>query len=310
MIEILRSGIQTSVQDLGCGGMMHLGLPRGGAADQRSLKAANQILGNIQDQPCLECTIHGPTIRFHKKMLVAVAGASADIRIDKQFMPMHTVLLVQQGQVLSVGAIVGGFRCYLAFNQVLDIEPINSCAATFIAIGIGGYKGRALKSGDSITFNDDSMRTSTSLNRQLHRQNNEHDNRHWLSRMRATDRLIVGVKRYSIRIFAGVDSDLLDSKQWQSFLESRYEVNKDSNRMGIRLDAPSVALCHELQMVSSAILCGTIQLPADGQPIIAHVEAQTIGGYPRIGQVVAQDIASLGQLKAGDSVNFVLVDSK
>jgi biotin-dependent carboxylase-like uncharacterized protein len=303
MIEVLRAGIQTSVQDLGCIGSMHLGLSRGGAADFRSLKMANQLMGVALSQPCLECTLFGPSLKFKQTMLVVVAGAHTDIHIDNQTMPMHTRLLVRKGQVLTIGSIIGGCRSYVAFSQLLDIDRINGSASTFISIGLGGVNGRALKTGDKLNFKQRSEKPSqTAFCPDLTKTQ-------WLDRIRPEENVSSGSKRYSIRIFVGVDADLLDKQQWQTFLASNFEVCQDSNRMGIRLAVKSGDLQHQLQIVSSPMMCGTIQLPPDGQPIIAHVEAQTIGGYPRIGQVVASDLACLGQLKAGDRVNFVLIDS-
>ena len=38
-------------------------------------------------------------------------------------------------------------------------------------------------------------------------------------------------------------------------------------------------------------------------------DAQTIGGYPRIGHVVAADLPRLAQLRPGDSVRFAAIDA-
>jgi antagonist of KipI len=56
--------------------------------------------------------------------------------------------------------------------------------------------------------------------------------------------------------------------------------------------------------VSRAVLPGTIQLPPDGHPILLLTDAQTIGGYPVLGQVIAADLPLSGQLRSGHTIRF------
>ena len=78
--------------------------------------------------------------------------------------------------------------------------------------------------------------------------------------------------------------------------------------MGIRLSGPRLTDGVGKERLSSAVVPGTIQVPPDGQPIILMVDAQTIGGYPRLGQVIAADLPKLAQLRPGQSVQFQRVD--
>jgi antagonist of KipI len=50
---------------------------------------------------------------------------------------------------------------------------------------------------------------------------------------------------------------------------------------------------------------GTLQLPADGNPILLLADAQTHGGYPRIGHAIRADWPRLAQLRPGERVYFV-----
>jgi len=60
--------------------------------------------------------------------------------------------------------------------------------------------------------------------------------------------------------------------------------------------------------MSVAMLPGTVQVPPDGQPIILLSDAQTIGGYPVLGQVIVADLPLAAQVRPGDMVRFVPVD--
>ncbi|NBS33720.1 MAG: hypothetical protein EBS83_13195, partial [Planctomycetia bacterium] len=81
-----------------------------------------------------------------------------------------------------------------------------------------------------------------------------------------------------------------------------FSVTASSDRMGLRLRGrlPKTAA----DGVSRAVLPGTIQLPPDGNPILLLADAQTIGGYAILGQVIAADLPLAGQLRPGDSVQF------
>ena len=45
-----------------------------------------------------------------------------------------------------------------------------------------------------------------------------------------------------------------------------------------------------------------MQCPPDGAPFLLSCDAQTVGGYPRIAQIIAADIPLLGQMRPGDRV--------
>ena len=61
-------------------------------------------------------------------------------------------------------------------------------------------------------------------------------------------------------------------------------------------------------MISEGVSLGAIQIPAGGQPIILFVEQQTTGGYPKIANIIAADLRSVGQLRPRDEIRFELVD--
>ena len=63
-----------------------------------------------------------------------------------------------------------------------------------------------------------------------------------------------------------------------------------------------------MEVLSSAVSFGTIQLLPDGQLIVLMADHQTTGGYPKVATVIAPDAARATQLRPGDTIQFVAVD--
>jgi len=105
-----------------------------------------------------------------------------------------------------------------------------------------------------------------------------------------------------MRVLPGPQADWFDD----AFYGYTYRVTPASNRMGVRLDGPPLAL-PKRELVSEPVAPGAIQITNDGRPIVLGVDGQTIGGYPKVAHVIAADLDALGQLRPGDEVRFVRV---
>jgi 5-oxoprolinase (ATP-hydrolysing) subunit C len=81
------------------------------------------------------------------------------------------------------------------------------------------------------------------------------------------------------------------------------------NRTGIRLEGPPLEFLDRVEqsIISEGILPGTIQVPADGLPIINCVE-RTIGGYARLGTVIDVDLDRLAHIRPFDRVILSMTD--
>lgn len=84
-------------------------------------------------------------------------------------------------------------------------------------------------------------------------------------------------------------------------------VTKDFDRMGCRLDSPSIAHKDKADIISDATVFGAIQVPAHGKPIVLLADRQTTGGYTKIAAVISVDIPKLVQRKMNHSINFEAV---
>lgn len=109
----------------------------------------------------------------------------------------------------------------------------------------------------------------------------------------------------TIRFTRGTHFDLFDEPSRQALLQSAFRVEPQSDRMGCRLAGPVLRLSRPLEMISEAVVPGTVQVPPGGNPIILAADRQTTGGYPRIAQIAAVDLRILGQLRPGQMLRFV-----
>jgi len=78
--------------------------------------------------------------------------------------------------------------------------------------------------------------------------------------------------------------------------------------MGLRLEGAAIAPASAREMITEGVSLGAIQIPPGGQPILLFVEQQTTGGYPKIANVIAADLHSVGQLRPRDEIRFERVD--
>jgi len=283
-IEFIQPGLQTSIQDLGRKGQMHNGISHSGAMDPLSMQLANYLVANPPGHAVLEIAQIGPKIRFHQAMTLAVTGALFKLELNQQTLLPYQSFQVSAGDILNFTKLKQGFRAYLACSTSFDISEIFASLSTHTVAGFGGFYGRCFTEGDQLECKDTRLTPAKSLPGQYRLSYPGH---------------------YILRYTPGVEAEYFNVKQQQDFQQQDWQVSPQSNRMGLRLSGHTLPHMSVTDMLSSGLLPGAIQVPPSGQPIISAMDGQTIGGYPRLGQVIQADLPLLAQIKAGDSINFL-----
>jgi antagonist of KipI len=289
--KIEKAGLLTTVQDLGRHSYQAFGVSACGAMDTLALRLANILAGNSEDEAVLEATVIGPRIRFLNEGVIAVTGGGFSIFLNEKPVSMWKSLLVKEGDVLSFGNSTYGCRAYIAFAGGIDVPLVMGSRSTFIRGSYGGFEGRPLKNGDIIKTGNSRL-----------------DKRRVAGRKLKSDDIPDYQTQRPIRVVLGPHNDKFTNEAIQTLVASSYKVSNNSDRMGYRLEGPSLQHVSKADIISQFITPGVIQVPANGQPIVHMADAGTSGGYTIIGVVISVDLPCLAQKKPGDEIQFEIID--
>ncbi|WP_409297190.1 biotin-dependent carboxyltransferase family protein [Peribacillus sp. SCS-26] len=302
MITVLKPGLLTSVQDMGRYGNQKYGVIASGVMDQIAHRIANIMVGNRDNEPTLEITLLGPVIRFEKDCLISICGGDLSPTINRIPVRSWRTLFVKGGSELRFGPAVSGTRAYLAAAGGIAVKEVMDSKSTYLRAGIGGYQGRALKPGDVIPFAPHGH-LSTAMMENLEGQTRDQPfaEMDWS----VTSNLIpLHRKDLTIRVIKGKQYNLFDKESKRKIFSEQFEVSPQSDRMGYRLKGPLLRLETPEELISEAVSFGSIQVPAEGNPIVLLADRQTTGGYPKIGQIASVDLPLIAQAKPGDYLTF------
>jgi biotin-dependent carboxylase-like uncharacterized protein len=284
--EILRPGINTTIQDSGRNHLYHIGITISGAMDQRNYKFANKIVKNKLDEAVIEFAYQGPLLKLKNGNInFAITG-------DIFFNIIRNDFEIEEG------------KCYQNYNlndgEQIDIISTKNSVYGYLSV-YGGFKLEEVwksysintkaqigpNDGKKYTINDKIIiKKSTSGNQQ--------------------DRKI-DYKNYpndKIRVIKGTNFNYFSDAAKNIFYNEIYTVTRLTDRMGMRLNGPNLENIINTNIKSEGLIRGIIQVPADGKPIILLSDHGTIGGYPKIGAVISADLDVVAQLTPGTKIQF------
>ena len=271
-IEIIKAGLMTSIQDLGRKGMAYFAIPKSGVMDVNSAQIALLLLNQAPSSPLIECTSMAPQIKFHGATRIAITGADFNWTINNEKVPRNWCLEIKPGDILKGQFTKDGLRGYIAIEGELLIESVYDSYSTYINAKLGGFKGRLLQKGDILEWKETKKRQEDI---------------------------------WAIPIKSGPEYDLLSDIGKTQLITHTFEVEADSNRMGLRLNGKPIEVIGKLEN-SVPVLPGFIQLPPSGLPIVVLQDGQTTGGYPRIAYLQEKHLAELNQIPLKGNLKFQL----
>jgi antagonist of KipI len=285
-LSFKKAGMLTTVQDFGRTQYQHLGIPIGGVMDKKSAKEANRLVGNQSEAPVFEITMMGPEIEFSEPCQIAITGANMSATLNRTPIENNLTINVPKGGLLKFGRLIAGCRVYLSIGGKMNISSWlgSSGAINFEAIAL--TPNSLIKKGSSININEPSqidIRSTTKAQ---------------ISKFKS---------EISVRVIEGPEYNYFSKFDKDFFFDQKFEITINSNRMGCRITPSIPNYKQSKELISSGIVSGTIQVTNSGQPIILMADAQTIGGYLRIANIVSSDLDKIAQLKPGDLLSFELI---
>jgi biotin-dependent carboxylase-like uncharacterized protein len=280
-LTVLRTGPQALIQDLGRPGNAHLGVPPSGALDAPALTLANRLVGNPGSAAGIEALLGRTQLRANDSCTVAVTGPTVSVSVNDHLADSHAPVHLRAGDVLGLGAPVGGLRCYIAVSGGIDVPPQLSSRATDILSGIGPDP---LRANDVLPLGEPrDLPVGVDV----------------LAPSRAPERLVVPV-------LLGPREDWFDDPAGQ-LAAGRWTVSQQSNRVGLRLDGDALVRAEAFasrELPSEGVVTGSVQVPANGRPVLFLADHPVTGGYPVIGVVTAETLPLLAQARPGTPVRL------
>ncbi len=294
-LEVLAPGTYTTVQDYpGRVGYWNVGVPPSGPMDDYAFRIGNRIVGNATSAAGIECTLAGPTLKFHSACVIALTGASADATLDGVPVAWWAPVRVEPGQVLAIGRARTGCRTYLAVAGGFDVPVYLGSRSTFVLGQFGGHAGRVLRQGDMLPLG---APPDTAVSRA------------------APAELIpaYGVE-WEVGVLHGPHGapDFFTEEAIATFLATAWEVHYNSNRLGVRLLGPrpswarsdgGEAGLHPSNIHDCEYAIGSVNFTGD-MPVVLTRDGPSLGGFVCPVTIAKAELWKIGQVKPGDRIRF------
>jgi antagonist of KipI len=248
-------------------------------------RLANALVGNSKHAATLEITLTGPTVSFEGSHHFAVTGADFELFLDEKSVPSHTLVAAPSGSVLRFGARLRGARAYLALAGGIDTPVVLGSRATHVSTRMGGLHGRAVTRGDRLPVGPCDRTVAATPDVGL--------------------AIPVG-ETPVVRVLAGPQTDRFVPDALEQLVSAPYRARPESNRMGFQLSGPPIQHRAGADVISDATPLGSLQVPANGQPVLLMADRQTTGGYAKLATVISADIGVAGQVAPGEYLQFRL----
>jgi KipI family sensor histidine kinase inhibitor len=291
-LRIVSPGLQSLIQDLGRYGHSGLGVSASGALDRGSLRRANRVVGNAPSAAAVETVAGGLRVQAVGDQILAVAGAPSELTIEalpdadtdevlQRAVPMAAPFALLDGETLTVGQPVAGFRSYVAVRGGVDAAPVLGSRSTDTMSGIGPAPlaaGQLLAAGgdaDSGVVGDPELQPT-----------------------------FPGAGVTVLDVVPGPRADWFDQAALDSFVSQEWAVKPQSNRVGMRLAGTALQRSRTGELASEGTVAGALQVPPEGLPVLFLADHPITGGYPVIAVVVDSQLDLAAQVPIGGRIRF------
>ena len=284
--EILRPGINSSIQDKGRNHLYHIGITISGAMDQRIFTLSNALVSNDLNEGVIEFAHQGPLLKLKNgstnfvitgNVIFNILRKNSVIEEGKCFQNYllehedQIDIITTKNSVFGYLAVEGGFQ----INKVWDSYSVNTKAK------VGPNNGEKFSSDEKIYIKKSKVKNF--IKKKINYEKSLDKN---------------------IKIIKGTNFDYFSEEAKNKFFKEEFLVTNLSDRMGMRLEGPKLNNIVNTNIKSEGLVKGVVQVPADGNPIILFSDHGSIGGYPKIAVVITADHDMTAQLIPGSKIKF------
>jgi len=276
--KVLNKALLSLIQDNGRFSYSHLGVTNSGFMDEYAAFACNKLLDNDIKGNLLEISFPNLHLEATKDTTLAITGAYCEFFINDKEKNTWASHKIKKGDTIRIGKFKSGQRVYLGVKNGFVLKKEFGSFSTTLKEGFG----KKLEKNSTLDFEEFKGLESKRW----------HEN--YLPKYD---------KELTLRVILSYQEDSFSKEAKEVFFNNKYKITSDFNRMACKLDGKEIK-SNINGVISEAISYGSIQIPTDGKPIVLLKEAQTIGGYPKIGSVLSIDCFKLAQMKIGGTINF------
>ena len=287
--EVLRPGINTTFQDHGRFNLQHFGVAPSGCMDYESFTVAKALVSNDKTEGVLEFAYQGPLLKLIKgQTKFAIVGRvhfqiinSKNETINGECNRTYDLEEGEQINILATNKTVYG---YFTIEGGFSVNSFCNSVSTLSRANIGPNEGRKINLKNKIFF----------------KKNRQEKNNYIISVPNKNNNLI--------RVLRGPQHEYFSDSSKKDFCSKNYKISNLTDRMGMRLEGTVLKNVVSSNIRSEGIIKGSIQVPADGQPIVLLNDHPTIGGYPKIANVISADYDLLVQNVPGINLSFKYIE--
>ena len=288
--KVIRGGINSTFQDQGRKNLYHIGIPFSGVMDKRNYLIANKLIDNNTHDPILEFAIQGPCLKyFGNKRNIVITGDVNFILIRNQNNQekgeCYKTTEINNGDIIDIISTNKSVYGYFSVSGGFKLNKVWDSFSTTSRANVGPNNGNKLIDAQEIILNASKLISNRQLN-------------------------FVNSKIEYIRVIKGTNISYFSEESINNFFSREFKVTKLTDRMGMRLKGIKLNNIKNTNIKSEGLVKGTIQVPADGNPIILLSDHGTIGGYPKFGVIISADYDKLVQIPPGSKIKFKEIELK
>ena len=289
--EVERSGIHTTFQDKGRENLNHIGIPISGVMDKRNYILSNSLLKKNLNSPVIEFAYQGPLLKYHGKNIYIVITGNVQFQILKNNNEIikgetYKVYLIKDNDQIDIQSTLNSVYGYLSISENFNLDKIWNSVSTNTKAKIGSNNGEKISNNQQINID------------------------HKEKEVDLASLSYVNSKTTNLRIIKGTNFEYFSDKAKEIFLKNEFVVSKFTDRMGMRLEGQILENIENTNIKSEGIVKGVMQVASDGNPIIMLADHGTIGGYPKIANIISADFDKLSQAIPGSKITFEEVNLK